>query len=80
MKFNINPFYTFLYKTVAKFIGVVLLFLLGAYTYTAGFFGCIIVSLFVYTTAVIATHRFVKDTLDYFYNNKPKSNKNEETI
>ena len=70
MKLNINPFYTFLYKTLAKLIGVILLFLLGAYTYTAGFFGCIIVSLFVYTTAVIATHRFVKDTLDYFY--KPK--------
>lgn len=79
MKFNINPFYTFLYKTVAKFIGVVLLFLLGAYVYTAGFFGCIIVAIFVYTTAVIATFQFVKDTLNYFYN-KPKSNKHEETV
>ena len=65
---RINKAYTFLYLTLAKIIGIVLLFWLGTYSLTAGFYGDIIFALFIYLTAVIFSYRTIKSLYTFIKN------------
>jgi len=66
MKFN--KAYLFLYKTLAKIIGITLLFYFASMLLTAGFEGDIILALFCYLTATIFTYRTIKSIFTFIKN------------
>jgi asparagine N-glycosylation enzyme membrane subunit Stt3 len=57
---KISPRVKFAYLFLAKIIGIVLLYWLAAFCNTAGFYGDIILALFIYLTAIICTFKTLK--------------------
>jgi hypothetical protein len=62
---KIDPKVKFAYLFLAKLIGIFLLFSLGTFCLTAPFYGDIIISLFIYLTAILILIKVVKDVVSF---------------